>query len=98
MATLELTRERGWGDALRAYKLLVDDVVVGDIRAGETKTWEVAPGWRTVRMKIDWCGSPAIDVRAGDQPVRLWCRTNVNPFLALFALFTPSRWIALEQR
>jgi hypothetical protein len=58
-----------WKDRLRAYKVVVDGRVVGKIKRGETKSFELEPGQHEVYAKIDWTQSQTlrIDVGAGDK-------------------------------
>jgi serine/threonine protein kinase len=46
----------------RAYKVFLDDKQVATIANGKTITLPVAAGRHTVQVKIDWCGSPLLEV------------------------------------
>jgi hypothetical protein len=60
-------RDRG-----RSYRIEIDGERVGKLRRGETARYRVAPGSHTVRARIDWTGSPAIEVDASpDAPARV---------------------------
>jgi hypothetical protein len=97
MTQIEITREKGWADRARAYSVWVDGGKIGEIRAGETRSFSVRPGPHTVRLRIDWCGSRTLEILAGDEPVVLRCKHGVFPGLQILALiFTPSRWIDLR--
>jgi len=51
-------REAGhWRDSARAYKVLLDDIEVGQIEEGEDKEFHVDPGAHRLRLKIDWAAS-----------------------------------------
>jgi hypothetical protein len=53
-AQITLKRLRGpIGDVLRTYKVLIDRNAVGDVRRGETETFEVAPGGHEIHLEID---------------------------------------------
>jgi hypothetical protein len=45
------------GDVLRTYKVVIDGNTVGDIRRGETKTFDVPPGRHEIHLEIDWAKS-----------------------------------------
>lgn len=47
----------GLRDLLRAYTVLLDGVKVGELRRGESLTFELTPGHHTVRFKIDFASS-----------------------------------------
>jgi hypothetical protein len=70
-ATAHITLKRlrrPLGDVLRTYKVVIDGNTVGDIRRGETKTFDVAPGRHEIRFAIDWASSRRLDLdlSAGD--------------------------------
>jgi hypothetical protein len=56
-AEITVRRCTGYTDRLRAYKVVVDGVVVTSIRAGKSVGFPVAPGRHTLALQIDWCGS-----------------------------------------
>ena len=59
---------RPLGDVLRTYKVVIDGSTVGDIRRGETKTFDVPPGQHEIHLEIDWAKSRnlELDLSAGD--------------------------------
>jgi hypothetical protein len=84
MAEIVVRRASAWGDKLRAYRIIVN----GEDRGGVSENGEtriaVAPGRNVVRMKIDGCWSPAVDLEVEEGTVRaLECGPNAHPFLAL---------------
>jgi hypothetical protein len=50
------------GDVLRTYKVVIDGDTVGDIRRGETKTFDVPPGRHEIQLEIDWASSRRLDL------------------------------------
>ena len=102
-ATLRLRREHSrWADRARMYQVVLDDVVIGDIRNGESQTFQISPGSHRLRLKVDWVGSPEarFHVETG-QSAEFVCRSAVRPLLTLVALFRSLAdrdiWIALDQ-
>jgi hypothetical protein len=85
MAEIVVRRASAWGDKLRAYRIIVNGEDRGCVSEnGETRV-AVAPGRNVVRMKIDWCWSPAVDLDVEEGTVRaLECGLNAHPFLVLF--------------
>lgn len=70
MAEIELTRPDGYKtDRLRAYQIYIDGQKAGKIKSGETKTFNVAPGRRQLRLKQDWAASEKqqVDLGEGDR-------------------------------
>ena len=105
-AVIELRRENGWVDGLRAWKVLIDGAIAGSILRRRTETFEVPPGEHTIQLKISLWGSHPLPLilRAGERAIltcrprdRLWQRreTSVGAILA-----EASRWnerIVLER-
>jgi hypothetical protein len=50
------------GDVLRTYKVVIDGNTVGDIRRGETKTFDVPPGQHEIHLEIDWAKSRNLEL------------------------------------
>ena len=50
------------GDVLRTYKVVIDGNRVGDIRRGETKTFDVPPGQHEIHLEIDWAKSRNLEL------------------------------------
>lgn len=85
---------------MRAYAIVIDGQERGRVQAAKTEVVSVAAGTHVVRMKIDWCHSPDLEVVVPDGgDVHLSCRShrgfwfNVVP-VALTAL--RGRYIDLE--
>lgn len=57
-----LHRSKSYRDRLRKYNVLVDGEQIGHISAGEVKTFPLPPGDHTVELRIDWKGSPVLNV------------------------------------
>jgi hypothetical protein len=57
-AQIEVQREDGHHvDRRRAYKVLIDGAVVGQVGVGETACYPVAAGKHEVELRVDWVGS-----------------------------------------
>jgi hypothetical protein len=73
--------QRGSRDMLRRYNIKLDGKRVGKISRGDQLAIEVAPGHHRVQARIDWAGSPLIDVNViDDTDVHLTVRPAGNPF------------------
>jgi hypothetical protein len=70
-----------WVDRSRAYKVLIDGEMVGEVRHGESRDFQVPPGRHQLRLKIDWTSSKTIDCElgAGDE-AKFRCGPS-RPFL-----------------
>jgi len=71
MPTLKIFRDSGYADCFRAYKIILDDTEVAEIRNGETKQIPVSEGKHSLRIRIAWCGShrKQFTVVADEDPV-----------------------------
>ena len=54
------------GDVLRTYKVVIDGTEVGDIRRGETKTFDVSPGEHEIHLEIDWATSRRLGLKLSE--------------------------------
>ena len=103
MASLTVVRDSGYADRMRAYKVILDGAIIGEIRNGETKDFLVAPGEHQLSLKIDWCGSKAIAFTAaeGDTPV-FHAKSNLRGLKVMaalwFVLFDRRSYLLLEPR
>lgn len=61
----------GYRDLSRSYRIDVDDVACGVVARGGEVAIEVEPGRHAVRARIDWTGSPTIEVEvaSGEETV-----------------------------
>ena len=96
---IEIHRGGGWVDALRSWKVIIDDTERGWIRRNSVQTFEVSAGRRRVEMKIAWCGSNQVVVDLADgQQITLICQPAKWPALEVTAvsLLAPDQRIRLE--
>ncbi|WP_194895577.1 hypothetical protein [Catenulispora pinisilvae] len=63
----------GWRDRAKGYDVVVDGVVRGEVRAGQTLSIPVAPGPHTIRMEVSWTSSATLTSVVGDGPVVFGC-------------------------
>ena len=68
MPFLRLSRDRGFADALRAYKVFLNDEAIGAIRADQELEFEVPTGDHTLEVRIDWATTGPVTFKAGDVP------------------------------
>jgi hypothetical protein len=88
-ATIQTTRRTTyWVGILRAFRIYIDGHYVGTVDDGATAEFPVEPGLHEVFLRVDWCGSPRVQVRCAPGGVaRLICRGRANPFVALYTGF-----------
>ena len=86
-----------WRDIIRSYRILLDDQLVARVRNGRTVELDVPPGHHRVQARIDWSGSPVIQVEAkSGAEVHLDVRPAGTPLGIYWRLFTPTSWLALR--
>ena len=95
MGKLKLYREPRYADKIRSYNVVVDGAVVSKIKERETFEFPLNSTGHEIWLTIDWARSNKITCD-GSSDVQLICRSNVNPFFALFALLKPRSWIDLR--
>src|SRR5664279_2250666 len=88
MALIRITRDRGFADRMRAYRVLVDGQEIGEIRSGETKEFPIAAGPHELTARIDWAGSQVIRFTAAEGTVSCFvARSNLRGARLLLALW-----------
>lgn len=94
MATLRITRDKGYADLVRTYIVMVDGKKIGELRNGESKEFAISPGDHSITAKIDWCSSKTLrfHVKDGDTLSFDIC-SNLRGLKILLVL-----WYALFER
>ena len=98
MNSIKIRRATGWQDKLRAYKILLDGVVVGEIKQGCQVDLPATAGAHTVQLKVDWCSSPLLRVEVeSEKELTLECGPNAKLLLSLlYVTFLCRRYIWLR--
>ena len=85
-------------DGKRPYRLFVDGDHAGDIGPGEQLAFPTSEGLHRVQARIDWTGSPGVDVVvAPNQTPRLVVRPAGSAAMGLFQIFGRTSYLKLEQ-
>ena len=100
-AKITINRDSGWADRIRDYNVCLNDIEIGRISNGETKTFEIEPGDHELRLKIDWCGSNTVQFStAENQSLSFDCGSNLrglNLFISIFFIFfAPRKYLWLK--
>lgn len=103
MGKIVLIRSAALTDKLRAYKVLVDQRVVGKIRDGATQSFDCAPGRHRLSLKLDWGGSSSLefDLLSENDSVEFECHPSAIGWQFLVVLrcfFAPNQWIVLKRK
>jgi hypothetical protein len=99
-AAVEVHREsHPRADRLRAYRVIIDGVVAGNLRAGALLRCDVSPGRHIVWVAIDWARSEQTQVElAADETARFECRGARSAFDAARRSFRPESYLTLERQ
>ena len=100
-ASITLSRDSGYADRIRAYRVVIDGSEVGTINNGETKTFSVEPGPHELDLRIDWCSSNTVKFDLPvDVSVRFQCGSNlrgISLFLGIYyILFARDQYLWLS--
>ena len=101
-ATIRVTRSTSYADRIRAYRILIDGRQQATIKAGQNVDIPVTAGHHSVVAKIDWCGSPTLDLNIAEgQTITLACGSNLLGLRGLMAFvyvfFLPNEYLTLIQ-
>ncbi len=55
-------RGGGWVDGARAYKIVIDGMIAGKVSKNGTLRLKVPAGEHEVIARVDWCGSPPVQL------------------------------------
>ena len=96
--TIRIERRGTVRDLMRAYRIVVDGTEVGRVRRGETLDVAVTPGRHVVAARIDWTGSPDVEVTvAPGGTTRLVCEAEGALWRAAYQAFTRQGWLTLRE-
>lgn len=89
MSKVKISRDSGYADRARKYKIFCNAKHVGDIRDGEIVELDISPGNHLVWLRIDWCGSNKLELLAEEgETIHLNCGSGLRgPKLLLTILY-----------
>ena len=99
---IRITRDSGYADRIRAYKIVLDGNVIGEIRNGEQLELDLPPGKHQLHLKIDWCRSNVVDFETNGNTVEFECGSNLRGskiFLSIvYVTFLRNKYIWLKKK
>jgi hypothetical protein len=86
--TIVMSRDSGYADRVRDYRVLLDGAEIGRIGNGAEKSFDIAPGAHQLMIKVDW-GRSNIEcfTIAQDQSAKFRCGSNLRGWRLLLALY-----------
>lgn len=101
MAMIRIKRESTRSDRLRSYRVELDGKSIGQIKDSELKSFEVAPGKHSLRLKVDWARSNAVTFEMEEgEDLEFACRSALEGrewMASIYAIFLPHKYIELKQ-
>jgi hypothetical protein len=85
---LEIRRDSGYADRIRAYDVVVDGSKIGEVRNGEIKRFPISAGDHELRLRIDWCGSkPIVFAISEEALIAFEAKSGLRGLKVIAALF-----------
>jgi hypothetical protein len=97
---VKFVRGGGCADALRVYKIFINDELVGTLDRNAVLNREVPSGQLKIEARIDWAKSqPLIVDVAPEQTIEIEVSNRWNPMLAVWgATFGSQNYFTLKKR
>ena len=84
---LRINRDSGYVDNRRAYKIVLDKKVIGEIRDGQQVDKDVSRGEHKLYLRIDWCRSNIEEFEYdGGTAVEFECGSNLRGWRLLLSI------------
>jgi hypothetical protein len=84
---IKIKRDSGYADRLRAYKVILDEKVIGYIKNGQDVFFEVSKGTHQLYLKVDWCRSNKINFESNDRDIEFECGSSLRGLKMLLNIF-----------
>ena len=100
---IKIKRDLGYADRLRAYKVVLDGNVVGEVKNGKKIEVNASEGRHELFLKMDWCRSNAVEFESnGSSDIEFECGSNLRGLKILltivYASFLRSKYIWLNKK
>ncbi len=99
---IKIKRDSGYADKIRAYMIVLDGNVVGEINDGQQVELDVSRGMHELFLKIDWCRSNIEQFENdGRTAIEFNCGSNLRGWRILlyivYATFLRRKYIWLKR-
>lgn len=86
-----------WMDRNRVYKVIIDDLVVGELWPAQSGSFDISAGQHRVRVKIDFMGSRELVVSANaGEVVELTCKGHGSAAAMFNTFFRRNSYVDLH--
>jgi hypothetical protein len=88
MTTISVSRDSGYADRLRDYRVLLDGAEIGRLGNGAAKNFEIPSGQHQLMIKVDWARSNIVVLDFGDgESARFLCGSNLRGWRLALAIY-----------
>jgi hypothetical protein len=88
MPTISVSRDRGYADKWRDYRVLLDDREIGRIGNGSEKLFEIGAGAHQLMIKVDWGRSNIVPFEISEnQRAKFSCGSSLRGWRILLAVY-----------
>lgn len=87
MNLIRIQRDSGYADRVRAYKVVVDGNVIGEIKNGQQIEFQIEPGRHELYLKVDWCQSHIIEFEMKQDDIEFECGSNLRGLKIFLSIF-----------
>jgi len=96
---IKIKRGSGYKDRMRAYKIVLDGKVVGEIKNDQEIPLDTLTGVHQLYLKIDWCTSNKIDFNIKDgETINFECGNNTKfGLVILYVTFFRNQYLWLKK-
>ena len=100
---IKIKRDSGYADRLRAYKVVLDGNVVGEVKNGQQIEFDASQGKHELFLKIDWGRSNVVEFESdGSSDIEFECGSNLRglkiPLSIVYATILRSKYIWLNKK
>jgi len=89
--TISVSRDSGYADRLRDYRVLLDGAEIGRMGNGGERSFEVPAGQHELMMKVDWGRSNILSFEVdADQSVKFRCGSSLRGWRVFLAFYYAS--------
>lgn len=86
--TISVSRDSGYADRLRDYRVLLDGAEIGRLGNGAAKTFEIPSGPHLLMIKVDWGRSNIVAFDVGESQIaRFLCGSILRGWRLVLAIY-----------
>lgn len=98
MGEIIINRSSEFANLFRSIEIYLEDRKIGELKNGESKQLNIAPGKYVLKAKIDWCTSNEINIDVHSDEIIRFNLSGRNPFLAFYYVtFGMKNYLKLQQ-